>query len=48
MSDTNDMFVSSNCQTKIHINGYVFTVAELFNIARNSLTSEELEKHRGA
>lgn len=42
----NDMFVNDGCQTRVHINGYVFTIAELFNIVCDSLSSEELEKHK--
>jgi hypothetical protein len=46
MSDMNDMFVNNNCQTKVHIGDYVFTIAELFCIACDSLSSKELEEHR--
>ena len=46
MRDMNDYYVNSNCETKIHIGGYVFTVTELFNIACDSLSFEELEEHR--
>lgn len=48
MVDMNDMYVNTDCQTKIHIGGYVFTIAELFCIACDSLTSNELEKHKEA
>ena len=41
----NDFYVNDNCQTKIHSHGYVFTIAELMNIAICSLSCEELEKH---
>lgn len=46
MRDMNDMFVNDGCQTKVHINGYVFTIAELFCIACDSLSSGELDKHK--
>ena len=46
MRDMNDMYVNRDCRTKVHIGNYVFTIAELFSIACDSLSSEELEKHR--
>ena len=46
MRDMNDYYVNSDCQTKIHIGNYVFTIAELFNIACDSLSSEELDKYK--
>jgi hypothetical protein len=41
----NDYYVNTDCKTKVHINGYVFTISELFNIACDSLSAEELEAH---
>lgn len=41
----NDFYVNDNCQTKIHSHDYVFTIAELMNIAICNLSCEELEKH---
>lgn len=46
MRDMNDFYVHDNCQTKVHICGYVFTIAELFNIAISGMTAEELAKHK--
>ena len=46
MRDMNDMYVNTDCKTMVHIGGYIFTIAELFNIACDSLSYEELEKHR--
>ena len=42
----NDYYVNTNCKTKVHIDGYVFTIEELFNIARSSLSDDELALHR--
>lgn len=42
----NDYYVNTNCGTKVHISGYVFTIAELFSITCDSLSSEELENHK--
>ena len=42
----NDYYVNTYCATRVHIGGYVFTMNELFNIACDSLTADELEKHR--
>ena len=46
MRDMNDCYVNTNCKTMIHIGGYVFTISELFNIACDSLSAKELEKHK--
>ena len=46
MQEMNDFYVSPSCSTKIHINGYVFSVAELYNIAVTKLSDDELEKFR--
>jgi hypothetical protein len=46
MQDMNDFYVNINCKTKIHIGGYVFTVAELYNNAMSNMTIEELERHK--
>lgn len=45
MRDMNDLYVSDHCQTRVHIDGYVFTIAELFANALAHLTKEELEKY---
>ena len=45
MRDMNDFYVNDNCQTKIHIGGYVFTIAELYTNAIIHMSAEELEKH---
>lgn len=41
----NDYYVNIDCRTKVHIGGYVFTISELFNIACDSLSSDELAEH---
>ena len=45
MRDMNDFYVSERCQTKVHIGGYVFTIAELYTKAIIHMSAEELEKH---
>lgn len=45
MRDMNDLFVNDNCKTKVHCQGYVFTISELVNIAIWNLSSEELAAH---
>jgi hypothetical protein len=45
MRDMNDMYVNDYCQTRIHIGGYVFTVAELYANAVIHMSPEELERH---
>ena len=46
MRDMNDYYVNDGCQTKVHIGGYVFTVAELYANALLHMNREELEKHK--
>lgn len=46
MSELYDFYVNTDCKTKLHIGNYVFTIAELFCIACDSLSTEEFEKHR--
>lgn len=46
MSEINDYHVNTDCKTVVHIGGYAFTIAELFCIACDSLSSEELELHK--
>lgn len=41
----NDMYVGVDCQTKIHIGGYAFTIAELYTNALIHMSDKELEKH---
>lgn len=45
MRDMNDMWVNDHCQTRIHSQGYVFTIKELVNLAILNMSYEELEKH---
>lgn len=45
MKDVNDFWVNDNCQTNVHSRGYVFTIAELVDIAISRLDIEELAKH---
>ena len=45
MRDINDFYVNDNCQTKIHIGGYVFTIAELYTNAVLHMSQEELSAH---
>jgi hypothetical protein len=45
MQDMNDYYVNDNCQTRVHIGGYVFTIAELYTNTLLYLSPEELEKH---
>jgi hypothetical protein len=42
----NDYYVNTNCKTRVHIGSYVFTIEELFNIACDSLSSDEIEKYK--
>lgn len=42
----NDYYVNTDCKTRLHIGGYVFTFKELFNIACDSLSADELELHK--
>ena len=46
MRDMNDYYVSDKCQTKVHIGGYVFTIAELYNNAVANMNDEELAQHK--
>ena len=46
MRDMNDFYVGNNCSTRVHYNGYVFTVDELVALAINSLSKQALEEHR--
>lgn len=46
MRDMNDYYVNDNCQTKIHIGGYVFTIAELYTSALLHMRADELAKHK--
>lgn len=41
----NDYYVSTGCNTRVHIGGYVFTISEFFAIACDSLSADELEAH---
>ena len=43
--EVNDFYVNDFCNTTIHCRGFVFTVSELFDIAMNKLTFDELVKH---
>ena len=45
MRDMNDMYVNDHCQTCVHIGGYVFTIAELYVNAVNTMSHEDLKKH---
>ena len=45
MSDMNDFYVNDYCQTRIHIGGYVFTIAELYVNAMLTMSPEKLEVH---
>ena len=45
MRDMNDMYVGVDCQTKIHIGGYVFTIAELYTNALIHMSDKELKNH---
>ena len=45
MRDMNDVYVNDSCNTTIHCRGFVFTVSELFNIALEKLTFDELAAH---
>ena len=42
----NDYYVNTNSNTRVHIGDYVFTISELFNIACDALSSDELAKHQ--
>ena len=46
MRDMNDYYVSDKCQTKVHIDEYVFTIAELYANAVAHMNDEELTKHK--
>ncbi len=46
MRDTNDMYVGNNCQLRIHMGGFVFSLEELFQHAVSTLSAEALEKHK--
>lgn len=45
MRDMNDMYVNEHCQTRVHIGGYVFTIAELYTNAINTMSHTDLAKH---
>ena len=45
MTDMNDMYVNDFCSTKVHCRGFVFTLSELFDIALEKLTFDELVEH---
>lgn len=45
MRNMNDMYVNDNCQTRLHIGRYVFTIAELYTNAVIHISHEELKKH---
>ena len=45
MRDMNDVYVNERCQTRVHIGGYVFTIAELYTNAINTMNSTDLAKH---
>lgn len=45
MRDMNDLYVNDNCQIRVHIGGYVFTIAELYTNAVIHMSHEQLEKH---
>lgn len=46
MRDMNDLFVKDDCKTLVHVNGYIFTIEDLYKLAISTMSTEELLKHK--